>query len=255
MYLYSVEKQLLKKYMYTEERGNLLVQQGRRIWEAGLGTTRWIISAQQKWRQEFVLLDSTLLMLLQKAWMWESAGVSQASLHNIPRGRPSHGLGPWATTAISDWLCQSSAGAQRSSGTQHKDSHTALLGPERVPLVTYCTDVAAHSRSPKQHSPPMVSENRNSSSLLRVKRVRSERWRAKVQLGEGQATKSKLELNNFWRLVNHLNDFRFPFFLSMSFRILDSVTEIFSIIVDKYQALEILSNRHCNCKLLLHDPG
>lgn len=46
MYLYSVEKQLLTNYMYTEERGNLLVQQGRGIWEAGLEKTSWIISAQ-----------------------------------------------------------------------------------------------------------------------------------------------------------------------------------------------------------------
>lgn len=38
-------------------------------------------------------------------------------------------------------------------GLQHKDSHTALLGPERVYLDTYRTNVAAHSRSPKQRSP------------------------------------------------------------------------------------------------------
>lgn len=39
MYLYSVEKQLLQNYMYTKERGNLSVQQGRGIWEAGVETT------------------------------------------------------------------------------------------------------------------------------------------------------------------------------------------------------------------------
>lgn len=41
----------------------------------------------------------------------------------------------------------------------------------------------------------------------------------------------------------------------MSFRIHDNVTDIFSTIIDKYLALETLSNRRCNCKPLLQDPG
>lgn len=146
-----------------------------------------------------MLLDSTFLVLLEKAWMWESTGVSQAGLLNIPRGRSSHGMEPWASTAIADWPCQSSAEAQRSSGTPTQAQPHSPVGPERVPLDTsqhYCSSSLQISNG---SSAPVVSENKN--SFLRVKDVRSERWRAKVQIGEGQATKSKLELNKFWRLL------------------------------------------------------
>lgn len=93
---------LLRKSFYTEERGNLSVLQGRGIWEAGMEMTWWIISPQWKGRKESVLLDPTLRKLLQKARMCESNGVSEAGLHNALGGHTSHGMGPWASTTVTN---------------------------------------------------------------------------------------------------------------------------------------------------------